>query len=194
MKILVKIALICLLCFAGNAMAQTDMKPTISTTPVAPRLSYNLNLGASYNSYFGASTYVQPTARYQVTDRFRGYASFTYVHTMPQHYAVTTTEGGTAMRRTNGQQQYIVSVGGDYLVNDRLILSGNVWKDLSAMPKEPGAYNNYNFMGRQGADFSATYKITNNFSVTGAVRYTDGASPYYSPFYHSGFGNSPFGY
>nr|WP_255481265.1 hypothetical protein [Pontibacter sp. Tf4] len=167
------------------------MKPTIVP---APRVDYNLELGASYNSYFGASTYVKPTARYQITDRFRGYASFTYVHNMPQNYVAGTSEGGTIMRRTNGQQQYIVSVGGDYLVNDRLILTGNVWKDFSAMPKDLGAYNNYNYLGRQGADFSATYKITDNFSVTGAVRYSEGGSPYYSPYYNTGFGRGPFGY
>lgn len=182
------------MCFAGNAMAQAPVKPTIDALPTTPKLSYNLNMGASYNSYYGASTYIQPTARYQVTDRFRGYASFTFVNNMPQNYVVPTTEGGSMMRRTNGSQQYIVHVGGEYLVNQRLILTGNVWKDLSAMPKELGAYNSFNPMGRQGADFSATYKITNNFTVTGAVRYTEGASPYYSPFYNSGYRNSPFGY
>ncbi len=180
-----------LLCFAGNAMAQAPVKSTIEAP--APRLSYNLNLGASYNSHFGASTYVQPTARYQVTERFRGYASFTYVNTMPQNYAVTTAEGGTIMRRSAGNQQYIVRVGGDYLVSEKLMLSGNVWKDLSAMPKELGAYNNFNYMGRQGADFSATYKFSDKFSVTGAIRYTEGASPYFNPYANSGFG-SPFGF
>lgn len=194
MKIAVKIVMVCLMCFAGNTMAQAPLKPTINALPASPKLSYNLNVGASYNSLYGASTYIQPTARYQVTNRFSGYASFTFVNTMPQNYVVPTTEGGSMMRRTNGNQQYIVNVGGDYLVNERLLLSGNVWKDLSAMPKQPGAYNNYNYMGRQGADFRATYKITNNFTVTGAVRYTDGASPYYSPFYNSGYSNSPFGY
>ncbi|MER2996007.1 hypothetical protein [Pontibacter populi] len=193
MKIAVKIAMICLMCFAVNAMAQAPVKQTTDVLPAAPRLSYNLSLGASYNSHFGASTFVQPTARYQVTDRFRGFASFTYISSMPRNYAVTS-ENGTIVRRTTGNSHYIVSVGGDYLVNDRLILSGNVWKDLSNMPQELGAYNNYNYMGRQGADFSATYKISDKFSVSGAVRYTDGASPYYNPYYNSGFGNSPFGY
>lgn len=179
------------MCFAGTAMAQSATESTMATVP---RLNYNLEVGASYNSYFGASTYVKPTARYQISDKFRGYASFTYVHNMPQNSVVGTTEGGTMLRRTNGQQQYIVSVGGDYLVNDRLMLSGNVWKDFSNVPQQPGAYNNFNYMGRQGADFSATYKITENFSVTGAVRYQEGGSPYYSPFYNSGFGRSAFGY
>ena len=181
------------MCLAGNAMAQAPVKSTIDATPAAPRLSYTLSMGASYNSHFGASTFVQPTARYQVTDRFRGYASFTYVSSLPRNYAFTTEEG-TIVRRSQGNSQYIVSVGGDYLVNDKLILSGNVWKDLSNMPQELGAYTNYNYMGHQGADFSATYKISDKFSVSGAIRYTDGASPYYNPYYNSGFGNSPFGY
>ena len=48
-----------------------------------------------------------------------------------------------------------------------------------------------------GADFQATYKITDNLSVSGGLRYTNGASPYASPFYNPGFGHYPgsrFGY
>lgn len=201
---------------SGNAMAQSGTKQQIDAIPsvatvteqntseetpsilMKPRLSYNLNVGAMYNSHFGASSYIQPTARYQISDRFRAHASFMFVNTMPHDYTAATPEGGTVVRRSNGQQHYIASVGGDYLVNERLILSGNIWKDFSNMPSQPNHYNSFYSPGRMGADFSASYKVTNNFTITGGVRYSDGSSPFASPFYSPGFGNgfssSRFGY
>lgn len=196
------------LLFTGSAMAQSGSKQQIDATPTVaaatdtkvteetaasvlemPRLSYNLSVGAMYNSHFGASSYIQPTARYQISNRFRAHASFMFVSTMPFDYTTSTPEGGTVVRRSNGQQHYIASVGGDYLVNERLILSGNIWRDFSNMPAQRNMYNSFYSPGRMGADFSASYKVTDNFTITGGVRYSEGASPFSSPFYNSGFGN-----
>ncbi len=171
------------------------MKPAAKPSFAGPRLSYGLNAGTSISN-MGSASYLEPSVRYQVTNRFRGFASFSYMAVMPQSYKTTTPEGGTIMRRTGASSHYIVSAGGEYLLSDRLILSGRVWKDLSQAPGQNPMYNRYNgFMnpGRQGADFRATYKITEHLSVTGGVRYTDGASPFYNP-YGPGYGNSPFGY
>lgn len=196
------------LLFTGSAMAQSGSKQQIETTPTVvaatdskiveetapsilemPRLSYNLSVGAIYNSHFGASSYIQPTARYQISNRFRAHASFMFINTMPSDYTTSTPEGGTVVRRSNGQQHYIASVGGDYLVNERLILSGNIWRDFSSMPTQRNTFNSFYSPGRMGADFSASYKVTDNFTITGGVRYSEGASPFSSPFYNPGFGN-----
>lgn len=205
------------LLLSGSAIAQSgtkqqiDSTPAVATTPTAPaaeeavpsilikpRLSYNLEVGAMYNTQFGGSTYIQPTARYQISNRFRAHASFTFMNTMPQDYTVASPEGGTIVRRSSGQQHYIVSVGGDYLVNERLMLSGNIWRDFSNLSSQTSLYNSFYSPGRMGADLSASYKVTKNITISGAIRYSDGASPYSSPFYNSGFGNSfssgPFGY
>lgn len=217
MKIIATTFLALSLLFTGNAMAQSGTKQHVDATPsiatpaktnateeavpsvlAMPRASYNLSVGAMYNSHFGASSYIQPTARYQVSNRFRAHASFMFVNTMAHNYTTSTPEGGTVVRRSNGQQHYIASVGGDYLVNDRLILSGNIWKDFSNMPSQPGLYNNLYSPGRMGADLSASYKVSKNFTISGGLRYSDGVSPFASPFYNSGFGNNyssgPFGY
>lgn len=96
--------------------------------------------------------------------------------------------------RNNGGSHYIMSAGVDYLASNRLILSGNIWRDFSNMPQN--SYNPYS-PGRLGADLRATYKITENFSVTGGIRYSDGASPFGNPYYNPGyssFGPSGFGY
>ncbi|PVY43065.1 hypothetical protein C8E01_102242 [Pontibacter virosus] len=205
MKIFLSTILTCSLLFAGNAMAQTSQKASLEAAPApalqeqptpataeekpskfempAKRLSYSLAAGASFGSGFGA-TYLEPTVRYHLNPRLRVFSSLTYMSVMPGQYSMPTGDGGTALMRTSPSNHYIAHVGADYLVNDRLILSGSVWKDFSNIPAQNPAYMNFMNPGRQGMDFRATYKITEHFSVTGAMRYSNGASPFYSPFQH----------
>ena len=156
-------------------------------TWAGPRLSYGLSAGASFSN-FGSATYLEPSVRYHVSNRFRVNASLTYLNVLPHNTSLATPEGTTVLYRNNGGSHYIASVGVDYLASDRLILSGNIWRDFSNLPASNLNYGLYS-PGRMGADFRATYKITENFSVTGGVRYTDGVSPFYSPFYNPGFGS-----
>ncbi len=158
-------------------------------------MSYGLSAGTSISNWGGAS-YLEPSARYQITDRFRGFASFTYMNVMPQQFSSTTPEGGTMMRRTSGSSHYMVNVGGEYLVSERLLVSGSFWKDLSNQAGQNHLYNNFMSPGRQGMDFRATYKITPNISVTGGIRYSEGGSPFHN-MYGPGFGGyqrGPFGF
>lgn len=169
---------------APEAEATAKEKPSWA----GPKLSYNLSMGASFSNGFGNATYVEPSVRYQVNNRFRVNASLTYMNVSNYNTSVTSPEGTTVLYRNNGGSHYLASVGVDYLASDRLILSGNIWKDFSNMPTQNLGYNLYS-PGRFGADFRATYKITENFSVTGGVRYSEGASPFASPFYNPGFGS-----
>nr|WP_262914548.1 hypothetical protein [Pontibacter vulgaris] len=182
---------------ASAPAAATTVPAAVKPSFAGPRLNYNLSAGASFNSQFGGATYVEPSVRYNVTNRFRAHASFTYLNVLPHNETVANPEGGTMLRRTGSTGHYIVSAGGDYLVNNRLILSGNIWKDFSNTAGQNNLYNNFYSPGRYGADFKATYKITEHFTVTGGLRYTDGALPYYNSIYGPGYGSyqsNPFGY
>lgn len=219
MKILFGTILACSLLFGGTAMAQTtegqqkasldaapapalqepsalqpETKPSMLQMP-SNRMSYSLSAGTSFGNGFGAY-YLEPTMRYQINPRLRAFGSFTYMSVMSQQYAEPTSEGGTVMRRTSPSSHYILNAGVDYLVNDRLILSGSVWKDFSNVPAPNPAFNNFMNPGRMGVDMRATYKITEHFSVSGAMRYSNGPSPFYSPFQQTSFGgrNSAFWY
>ncbi|MDX5418674.1 MAG: hypothetical protein LPK09_05615 [Hymenobacteraceae bacterium] len=207
MKIVITTILSCSLIFAGTALAQTSegqQKASLNAAPTpvlqeqpAPqaepttsmlsmptnRISYGLSAGATFGNGFGA-TYLEPSVRYQLSPRLRVFSSLTYMSVMSQQYTDVSPEGGTIMRRTSPSSHYIMHVGADYLVNDRLILSGSVWKDFSNVPTQNPSYMNFMTPGRQGMDFRATYKITDHFSVTGGMRYSNGASPIYGPFSH----------
>ncbi|GAB3200302.1 hypothetical protein ABID22_003549 [Pontibacter aydingkolensis] len=196
--------------WAGNAAAQ-DVKPNLNAAPVpaattapvttaaqeteakakpswsGPKLSYGLSAGASFSSGFGSATYLEPTVRYQVSNRFRVNTSLTYINAMPYSTSAVNPEGNTVVYRNNGSSHYIGSVGLDYLASDRLILSGNIWRDFSNMPAN-NLNSSFYSPGRMGADFRATYKITEHFTVTGGIRYTDGATPF-NAVYGPGFGN-----
>jgi hypothetical protein len=209
-KIFLSTILTCSLLFAGTAMAQTtegQQKASLDAAPApalkeapapqseekksilempANRMSYSLSAGASFGNGFGA-TFLEPTVRYQLNPRLRVFTSMTYMSVMSQQYAVPTAEGGVAMQRTSPSNHYIMHVGADYLVNDRLILSGSAWRDLSNVPAQQSMYTNFMTPGRQGMDFRATYKITDHLSVTGGMRYSNGVSPLYGGF-NPGFG------
>lgn len=161
-----------------------------------PKLNYGLSAGTSFNSRFGMSNYIEPSVRYHLDDRFRVRAGLTYMYVSAHDVPVYTSEGTTMLHRNNASSHYIMSAGVDYLASDRLILSGNIWRDFSNIPSANLTNSFYN-PGRMGADFRATYKITENFTVTGGIRYTDGNSGFGNGFYGPGYGGyqtSPFGY
>jgi hypothetical protein len=212
-KNIFKIILTISLLWSGQSMAQ-ESKASLDAVPIStntnalpplsesdkaeikakpawsgPRLSYTMSMGASFSNGFGSATYIEPTARYQVSNRFRVNASMAYINVMPTQSSITNPEGTTVMYRNNARSHYIGSVGIDYLASDRLMLSGNIWRDFSNVPANTMSYNLYS-PGRMGGDFMATYKITEHFSVTGGVRYNNGLAPFNSPFYSPGFGNS----
>ena len=177
---------------AAEARTSADEKPSWT----GPKLSYSLSTGASFSNGFGNAQFVTPSARYQVSNRFRVNAGLTYMYVSSYNTPAVTPEGTTVMYRNNGGSHYIASVGVDYLASERLILSGNIWKDFSNLPTQNMNYGLYN-RGRMGADFQATYKITENFSISGGLRYREGGSPFGSPFYDPGFGpynRTGFGY
>lgn len=177
---------------APAATVANDEKPAWA----GPRLSYSLSTGASFSNGFGNAQFVTPSVRYHLNNRFRVNASMTYMNVSSYNTPAFTPEGTTVLYRNNGGSHYIASVGVDYLASDRLILSGNIWKDFSNLPAQNMNFGLYS-PGRMGADFQATYKITENFSVSGGLRYREGGSPFGSPFYDPGFGpynRTGFGY
>src|SRR5690606_39986264 len=97
-------------------------------------------------------------------------------------------------------KHYLVHVGGAYDVNEKLRLSGSVWRDFSGISGQPELMNGFRMPGSYGTEFNASYKFSENFSVHGSIRTSHGnpyGSPYFNQYnnYNSGFGHGQyFGY
>ncbi|UOQ76315.1 hypothetical protein MUN84_17325 [Hymenobacter sp. 5516J-16] len=96
---------------------------------------------------------------------------------------------------TTTQNRYLLQGGGQYALSPRLLLTGSAWKDLTPTAGAPvNPYAGFGGNLGSGVNLRADYHITENFSVSGGVRVSNGASTYpgaYSPLYNSG---APFGF
>ncbi|WP_157433385.1 hypothetical protein [Adhaeribacter aquaticus] len=153
------------------------------------KLHYGLSMGSQF-SRFGSAFYMQPSVMFPVNKRFQAFTSLNIITaygTNHNGFYGEASNGGAPIRN----QHYIVNVGGNYLVNDRLNITGSIWRDLSKMPMQNNTVNLFSPMGSSGMQFRAHYKVTENFSISGGIRYSDGNG--YNNLYYPGF-NSPFGF
>ncbi|SMB90904.1 hypothetical protein SAMN00120144_0594 [Hymenobacter roseosalivarius DSM 11622] len=163
----------------GNVLAQTPIEgeagpPTPSL--LRSRVSYNLSAGATFAGRFGSATYLSPTASYQATNRLRLFTGLTYMRVLPGTFYGPATDGpvATAPLATN---HYLVQAGAEYALSPRVSLTGTAWRDFSNLPPAPGIRGFSGGNMGSGVNVRADYHITENFSVSGGVRYSTGASP-----------------
>lgn len=199
----ISLVLLGLLLTAGGVSAQTTPYAALSTLApglgqLSQRTSFSLNAGAMFAGRFGSASYVSPTMAYQVSRRFSVFGGATLLRTTPgvaygYAYPGSDVAYGSARPGFYGTTRMLIQGGGQYAVSPRLTLTGSAWKDLT-----PGGYtvNPYAGFGTnlgQGVNLRADYHITENFSISGGLRMSNGTSAYpgYSPMYSPGM---PFGY
>ncbi|WP_460620761.1 hypothetical protein [Hymenobacter tenuis] len=172
------------------AQAQVEPQPKLR---LGFRPSYSLNAGAMFAGRYGSASYLSPTVSVPLTQRFSVFGGVTYLRTMPGLGYAPAGEAGRVA--TSGTNRYLIQGGGQYALSPRLLLTGSAWKDLT--PTSGLQVNPYaGFGGNMGSgvNLRADYHITENFSVSGGVRVSNGASAYpgaYTPLYGPGM---PFGY
>jgi hypothetical protein len=169
-----------------------------TTEPTRPRLGlqprYHLEAGATFAGRYGSATYLSPTVSVPLTKRLAVFGGVTYLRTTPgAAYAPFGEAGRTFPTATN---HYLLQGGGQYAVSPRLTLTGSAWKDLT--PTSGFTVNPYAGFGGNlgtGVNLRADYHITENFSVSGGVRVSNGATAYpggaYAPLFGPG---APLGY
>lgn len=172
--------------------AQTELikptQPEVSVTPAAGfytpgKIQYNFSVGSQF-SRFGSATYIQPSISYPLTKRFSTFASVSFVQTYGSMFGRYPLESELPGASFNQRQLHsVVQLGGNYVVNEKLNITGSVWRDFS---KQSAIYNMpinvFSPGGTKGMQFRANYKLTDNLSVSGGFRYSNGAN-YYNPFY-----------
>ncbi|WP_188815205.1 hypothetical protein [Hymenobacter cavernae] len=172
------------------ALAQGPATSTLAApTPglLGPRVSYHLDAGMQFAGRYGSASYLSPTATYQVSNRFRLFTGLTYVRTQSSFgYAYNPSTDKPLSPSFNATNHLLIQAGGTYLVSPRLALTGSAWKDLSQQPYTPrvNPYAGFGNLG-SGVNIRADYQLTENISVSGGVRVTQGATPGYGGLYGS---------
>ena len=173
------------------------------------RLGISMEMGVGVSgskSGFGSYTYIAPFLNYRVTPRFRLDVGAVYTQGFNNYYS-------NEFQNFNGNNSNLsLFARGNYLVSDKLLISGAVYKtfDLnqtqtSDLNSQKRSLNNYGIM------VGAEYKVTENLIIGAQLNFSDHNTNYnplypqdnysgglqqgnnpYSPFsqsrYHSGFG------
>ncbi len=144
------------------------------------RMSFSLDVGfgyaaSKYNS--GAYTYISPYMSYLVTPRFKldvggilqqGFNGF----------------GNSEFNSFGGNgTNALLFVRGNYLVSDRLIISGSVYKTFTNNKTINSEFiNKKNSLDNYGINIGAEYKISEHMTIGAQVNLSNGNN---NPFYNS---------
>jgi hypothetical protein len=169
-------------------------KATGTPAPFIRKPQFSLAMGSQFSRY-GHAAYLQPTVSVPLTQRLEAFASVQFLNSFGPAFYRTGSEVGSFGPGSRGQQAYLVMAGGNYAVNEKLQITGSIWRDLahnSGMPQYP--VHAFSPAGTQGMQFRAHYKVNDRFSVSGGLRYQNGSgNTGYNPLYYQGY-NSPFGF
>jgi len=159
-----------------------DSSGRLSFTP--GDMGVTMQLGAGYSSFSGYgsmfTTYASPAFAYNVSKRFRIKAGFSVYNTFGGSNA-GSQESVVALAPAMGTS---VFVQGDYLVNNKLMLSGTYYRTIS--PFNPAVTDpRLKAPENQGMSFNMNYRPSERFEINVGINYSNGNNPYgYSPFYN----------
>ena len=163
--------------------------PSLLAIPHKPSLRFGLNAGTMFAGRLGGASYLEPTAYYDLSKRFRVFGSMTYLRLMQP--AFWGGEAGAPFSAGNQvNNRVLVQVGGQYDATERLTLTGSVWRDMSSLPASYQPYRNSLAPGGNGMSFRADLKISDHLSISGGVRYGNRGNFYHpmlSPYAPFGF-------
>ena len=163
------------------------------------KFNYNLTLGSEFTSISGfgsaLNTYVTPRFSYNVNKRLSIGGGISVIQT--NYFNARSYLQNEQPFSTNGNfTSGMIFVNGQYLVNDRLTISGSAYKQFP-ITKDPLPYNPFNPVsskGAQGVDFNIGYRIGDHMYIQAGFRYSDGQNPYCAdPFNRSPFKNDSYG-
>jgi len=198
---------------SGVALSQTITQPDSSSASDKlafkknssllnyKRLGFSMEMGVGVSgskSGFGTYTYVAPFLNYQISPRFRIDVGASYIQGFRNNYS-------NELQGFGSNPSYLsLFARGNYLVSDKLIISGAVYKtfDLnkpqtSDLNTQKRTLDNYGIM--VGAEYKITEHLTIGAQLNISDRNTNGCSPFYQDNYFGGNQQgcnpyNPFGY
>ena len=184
----------------SDSLTSSSSSPRKTDKRFVPgKISSGMELGTYFTSFSGYgssfSTYISPYISYPVNSRFRINAGMTIVNS-----SLFGIKPLYPMNQENSLNGNIISaliyVSGDYLVNERLKISGTLYKEINLFNSVPGR-NSFTDQNAQGGYMKVDYKVFENFYIEAGFGYSKGVNPYnpYGGFpYSNGFSypGSPF--
>jgi hypothetical protein len=148
-------------------------------------IGFTMQVGTGFASNFNGkssfNTYVSPALAYNVSSRFRMKAGVMVFNNFGDpYYAGSDYYYSPVMNSGTTTSVYLQ---GDYLLSNKLMLSGAVYKDFSTLnthPTDPG----YKAPESQGMIFNVNYRPTQHVEINASFEYGNGnRSMLHSPFY-----------
>jgi hypothetical protein len=197
------ILLLFILCglLRGNAQVpQADSLPPASGTfnGYTPLPLHKLHIGIRAGTEFmttsgygsGLSTFLSPTLTYPVSRKFQLSGGISVVNT--SYYGLKSYYSSSEGNSFSGDiTQAMLWVSGQYLLGNRITITGTAYKTFDIMGPKPGSYFYKN--NPQGAYLNVGYKISDHMQIEAGFGYSQGSRGYsYGyPGLH-GFGSSGF--
>lgn len=188
--------------FCGQAFAQQAANDSLPASAGASHTGtvlplHKLHVGVQAGTEFmatsgygsGFSTFLSPTLTYPVSTRFLVSGGISVVNTSlngyrPWYSPETNSFSGNITQTT-------LWVSGQYLLNDRLTLTGTAWKTIDFTGNHSGNYPVYK-TNPEGAFFKVGYKVTDNFHIEAGFGYSQGSHGYYYGYPTRGLGSYGF--
>jgi len=181
--------------FEPDSIQQPKVLPgTVSGFFLPKKLNTGIQFGTflSTTSGYGSSfsTYVTPGISYNLSNRFRINAGISIVNTTL--YGIKPFYAGQESALNGNFTHALLTVSGDYLINERLQISGALFKEVDLFNSVPGSYP-YRHSTPEGGFMKVGYKVHENFHIEAGFGYSKGINPY-QDYFGSPFSPNPFPY
>jgi hypothetical protein len=194
-----------MLFIAGNVFGQLtgeenlpDDMSIAASKSAAPlkfqKLHLSLNIGAGFMTskyHSGAFTTIAPNLNYMVTPKFKLEVGGVFLMGNTNFYQVPGVESQKSVFQKSNQM--LIYTQGQYLVNDRLMITGSLFKAFD--PYNSSKLNPYS-LDYKGMNIGLDYKVTKNITFGAQIRYSNGngymnngGMGLYSPGTYDIFGN-----
>jgi hypothetical protein len=152
------------------------------------KIDTGLEAGTSFSyspgNYFGPSFYIAPNVTFYINPRFALQAGIGIERSNYRALYETGTGNGEILPMTRA----FIYTRGSYMLNDRLTVSGTVYKTINDVPKLSKYSSSVNY-SQTGAIVGINYKINNSLSFGFHVQMINNSSQSENPyFYNPGFG------
>lgn len=187
---------------SANGLTYDDGKDKTNDTIEAyffkpGKVDVSMSMGMSVASTTGSGafvgSYVSPFVAYNVSKRFRlKVGAAIYNNMAGLYYNPYEPYGAYTYRPVTFSR---IMVGGDYLLNEKVTLSGMVYKDINPFVAASGD-RDLNLNEGEGFMFNLNYRPSENFEINIGVDYSRGYNPYryQSPFHQPSMFNPYPGY